>query len=140
MSVDSTSERELRSEQRQGSQAVSPATNQHKSQVANTATKQTVQGPRAATTKQTSEGASTATTNRRGRATYNPSQKRRKVEVPLDQKEQWDLADVVAVTGLSATTINRFRDRGEFPRERRIGRRVFWKPEDIRNWLEAVSR
>lgn len=66
-------------------------------------------------------------------------QQRKQVVVPLSQKEQWDLGEVAAVTGLSATTINRFRDRGQFPTERRIGRRVFWKPEDIRAWLESHS-
>ena len=38
-----------------------------------------------------------------------------KPAIPVAEKLMWDLADLVAVTGLSRSTLVRLRDRGELP-------------------------
>ena len=60
----------------------------------------------------------------------------RQVAVTVGEKLLWDTQDIVAVTGLSATTIVRFRNQGKFPEPVDLGiDRVCWRPQDIKNWL-----
>ena len=61
----------------------------------------------------------------------------REAEVRLAEKMLWDLKEVVQMVGLSATTITRFRDRGDFPEPTRLGRRILWRPKDIYEWVKS---
>jgi excisionase family DNA binding protein len=59
--------------------------------------------------------------------------------VPLAERLVWSISDVVALTGLSRATLDRIRASGRagFPRPNiRIGRRPFWRPQTIRQWIE----
>jgi len=49
-----------------------------------------------------------------------------------------DLSEVLALTGLSPTTITRLEKKGEFPSRRRIAqRRIAWIASEVQNWLFA---
>ncbi|MCA8950172.1 MAG: AlpA family phage regulatory protein [Planctomycetes bacterium] len=61
-----------------------------------------------------------------------------KPAIPVAEKLMWDLADLVAVTGLSRSALVRLRDRGELPKPVDIGvGRVCWAAESIRKWIVA---
>ena len=46
--------------------------------------------------------------------------------------------DVVRVTGLSISTIDRLEKKGEFPKRRKISERlVAWTEDEIKEWIEG---
>lgn len=47
------------------------------------------------------------------------------------------MRDVVAMVGLARSTINKLRSMGKFPPGRRIGGKLLWSPQDIRDWFQA---
>ncbi len=48
---------------------------------------------------------------------------------------------VVEMTGLSETTIDRYKKKGLFPKRLRISsRRIAWFKKDIENWLNNLNR
>lgn len=51
------------------------------------------------------------------------------------------LPRVMALTGLSRTSIHRLEANGRFPRRRRIGQRaVAWDADEIEHWIGARER
>ncbi len=46
----------------------------------------------------------------------------------------WDISDLEAATGMSARNLHERTKRGEIP-HLRIGRRVFYRPTSIAQWL-----
>ncbi len=48
--------------------------------------------------------------------------------------------DVVKMTGLSETTIDRYEKIGSFPKRLRLSpRRIGWFKEDIHKWIENLN-
>jgi hypothetical protein len=61
--------------------------------------------------------------------------------VPIHEKLVWSADDVSALTGLSRRLLERERSAGRMPSpEIRVGRRVLWRPETIRRWIEEGGR
>jgi predicted DNA-binding transcriptional regulator AlpA len=50
----------------------------------------------------------------------------------------WGWPVLISVTGISRRTLERELSAGRFPRPvRYVGRRPFWRPEDVRRWAEG---
>ena len=50
----------------------------------------------------------------------------------------WGWPEVISATGIPRRTLEREIAAGRFPRPaRRVGRRPFWRPEDVRVWAEG---
>ena len=48
-------------------------------------------------------------------------------------------SDVLAVTGLSRSTLYRWMDMGYFPKATKIGpNRNAWKEQDVQMWLDKI--
>jgi predicted DNA-binding transcriptional regulator AlpA len=61
--------------------------------------------------------------------------------VPIHERLTWGLDDLSALTGLSRRTLERERSAGRLPKpDLRVGKRVLWKPETIREWVEGGGR
>lgn len=61
--------------------------------------------------------------------------------VPLRDRLLWSLADIAALTGISDRHLQRQLSARKMPQcDLRIGRRVLWRPETIRAWLERGGR
>ena len=57
--------------------------------------------------------------------------------IPVQERLLWGLNDLVALLGLSRRMIERQIATGMIPRcDLRVGRRLFWRPETIRRWIE----
>jgi predicted DNA-binding transcriptional regulator AlpA len=60
--------------------------------------------------------------------------------VPLAERLLWSQDDISALIGLSRRSIERLRSAGRFPRpDLALGRRVLWRPETIRDWIDKQS-
>jgi hypothetical protein len=60
--------------------------------------------------------------------------------VPIRDKLVWGIADLKALTGLSARLLERERAAGRMPQpDLRVGRRVLWWPSTIREWLAQLA-
>jgi hypothetical protein len=61
--------------------------------------------------------------------------------VPIHERLTWGLDDLSALTGLSRRTLERERSAGRLPPpDLRVGKRVLWKPETVRAWIEGGGR
>jgi predicted DNA-binding transcriptional regulator AlpA len=50
----------------------------------------------------------------------------------------WGWREVLAATGIPRRSLEREIAASRFPRPiRRVGRRPFWRPEDVRRWAEG---
>lgn len=57
------------------------------------------------------------------------------------EKEILSVKEVIAVTGMSRTTIHRKEKAGEFPARRQLSsRKVGWLRSEIREWLTALPK
>jgi predicted DNA-binding transcriptional regulator AlpA len=56
--------------------------------------------------------------------------------VPTHEKLTWNLDEIEALTGISRRTLERFKSAGKMPKPIRIGRRVVWPADSIRQWLQ----
>ena len=53
----------------------------------------------------------------------------------------WGWPEVLASTGISRRTLERELSAGRFPRPtKRIGRRPFWRPDDIIEWAYQSNK
>lgn len=65
---------------------------------------------------------------------------------PADPAERpglllWGWLDLVTALGIPRRTIERELAAGRFPQPcRRVGRRPYWRPDDVRRWAEGGSR
>jgi predicted DNA-binding transcriptional regulator AlpA len=48
-----------------------------------------------------------------------------------------DIAQVSAMTGVPIETLRDWRKHGKGPAGKRIGKRVRYRPEDVRAWVDA---
>lgn len=53
---------------------------------------------------------------------------------PLGGRKYLTTVDLVRITGIPATTWQKWRSLKKGPRYRKFGRKVFYDPEDIRQW------
>jgi predicted DNA-binding transcriptional regulator AlpA len=61
--------------------------------------------------------------------------------VPIHDRLAWDLDEISVLTSLSRRTLERLRAGGKFPRpDLTVGRRVLWRPETVRRWIEGGGR
>ena len=63
------------------------------------------------------------------------------VPAVLPDEELWGLAVVKAKTGLSRSTIYAYIATGDFPAQRRLGRRrVAWLSSEVKAWITSRPR
>jgi hypothetical protein len=61
--------------------------------------------------------------------------------VPILERLTWGLNDLAALTGLSRRSLERARSGGRLPPpDLRVGKRVLWRRETIRRWIEGGGR
>ena len=48
----------------------------------------------------------------------------------------WELDDIAKKYGVAARTVQRWIRLGQFPRPIRMGRKRFWIPKQLREWME----
>ncbi len=59
-------------------------------------------------------------------------------QVPIVPRLLWGWPEVIEATGIPRRTLEREISAGRFPRPvRRVGRRPYWSPEDVRRWAEG---
>lgn len=72
---------------------------------------------------------------------HAPRSSREGRTVPLSERLTWGLDDIAELTGLNRRTLERLRSAGKFPPpDLRIGKRVLWRPETVRRWIEGGGR
>lgn len=47
-----------------------------------------------------------------------------------------NMKGVIEATQISETTIRRMERSGDFPRSQLIGRRRYWKTDDVKKWVD----
>ena len=55
----------------------------------------------------------------------------------MDHPRLIDIEGFSELTGVPVPTIRHWRARGECPPAIRLGKRVFWKEQDILDWIEG---
>lgn len=59
-------------------------------------------------------------------------------QAPIVPRLLWGWPEVISATGIPRRTLERELSAGRFPHPvRRVGRRPFWSPEDVRRWAEG---
>lgn len=48
------------------------------------------------------------------------------------------VVDILKITGFSRSTLYKMIGDGRFPTPKKIGKSVYWKKEQIDNWLEQL--
>jgi excisionase family DNA binding protein len=51
----------------------------------------------------------------------------------------WSVQDVSAYLGVPVDTIYQWRSQGTGPPGRRMGKRLRYRPQDVRDWVESLS-
>jgi predicted DNA-binding transcriptional regulator AlpA len=57
---------------------------------------------------------------------------------PLNFRLLWGWPEILSTTGIARRTLERELAAGRFPKPVRcLGRRPYWRPEDVRRWAEG---
>ncbi len=61
------------------------------------------------------------------------------METPLAEDRLWSVQDVSYYLGVPVPTVYAWRSAGTGPPGRRVGKRLRYRPEDVRAWVAALS-
>jgi predicted DNA-binding transcriptional regulator AlpA len=48
----------------------------------------------------------------------------------------WNRKKLISELGISETTLRRMEKKGDFVKGQRIGRRRYWRPDDVQDWVD----
>ena len=57
----------------------------------------------------------------------------------LPENRLWTIEEVAYYLGVPVQTLYSWRGEGRGPGARRVGKRLRWRPEDVKEWVSALS-